>query len=427
MSFDFQDFRKAVKAELKRNPESFERVSGGRGQFAEWKLTAEEVRFFLLVAFFLCARAHTLLQLALRKRALGKWTHAGFMQHRIYHATAPAAAKTLPDFLRDLLDNRPSGMPVQQVERAVFNEWVRYPEVIDPFYDRAQLALMTLQTNPAFHDHDRDPSLWENAPPPSKPPTGRALLSRSLTALPMATSPLSTAPSAASAPSVAEEAVAFKRPERSRRRERSPSPVPDGGGAAAGRTMLSSQRGKRKKETATAESGQWIQCDRCTKWISTLEDNITDLSLYDDNNPNHLEYYCPRCRDAETQVEKRSSARLGSRGGPRPQYREQGPDSEAEIRAMLDDLEATLIEQYQRGKSYWRKQETLAAPFSQDLIARCTEMEQQWVASVGLFKRRLVSREDDLESARHTFHDFITDQLRHVRETIDATIKAALR
>jgi hypothetical protein len=42
VAFDFQDYRKAVKAELKRNPEMFERVSG-RGQFTEWKLTEEEV------------------------------------------------------------------------------------------------------------------------------------------------------------------------------------------------------------------------------------------------------------------------------------------------------------------------------------------------------------------------------------------------
>jgi hypothetical protein len=39
--YDFQDFRKAVKLELKRNPEMFERVSG-KGEFMEWSLTAYE-------------------------------------------------------------------------------------------------------------------------------------------------------------------------------------------------------------------------------------------------------------------------------------------------------------------------------------------------------------------------------------------------
>lgn len=225
---------------------------------------------------------------------------------------------------------------------------------------------------------------------------------------------------------------AFKRPERSRRRERSPSPTPDASkdsganASSAARPLLISQRGKRKKEAASAaDAGQWIQCDRCKKWVSTLDDNISDLSLYDDNNPNHLEYFCPGCREEEAQVEKRSSARLGSRTGNRPQYRESQPESEAEIGRMLDETAAELIHRYQQGRTYWRKQELSTAQFSKELAAQCAELEAQWMESVALFKRRLLGREDDLESARMAFEDFFHAQLQHLKQSIASKLAAA--
>lgn len=89
----------------------------------------------------------------------------------------------------------------------------------------------------------------------------------------------------------------FKRPERSRRRERSTSP----------RESSPSRRGKRKKETQAASETQWIQCDRCHKWVSTLDDKITDLSLYDDLNPQHLDYHCPICREEDELDAKRNN------------------------------------------------------------------------------------------------------------------------
>lgn len=32
------------------------------------------------------------------------------------------------------------------------------------------------------------------------------------------------------------------------------------------------------------------------RWVMTKCDNIEDISIYDDSNPNHLHYSCPLCR-----------------------------------------------------------------------------------------------------------------------------------
>ncbi|KAH3765442.1 hypothetical protein Pelo_2685 [Pelomyxa schiedti] len=46
------------------------------------------------------------------------------------------------------------------------------------------------------------------------------------------------------------------------------------------------------------EREEWIQCDDCCGWIMVKCDSaIEDLSRYDDNNPNHLHYSCPLCRN----------------------------------------------------------------------------------------------------------------------------------
>jgi hypothetical protein len=44
------------------------------------------------------------------------------------------------------------------------------------------------------------------------------------------------------------------------------------------------------------EKNPWIQCDGCHRWVQARSDNIEDISVYDDANPYHLDYYCPRCR-----------------------------------------------------------------------------------------------------------------------------------
>lgn len=75
--FDFQDFRKAVKLELKRNPEMFDRVGGKEAQFLEWTLTAEEKK--------------------LRQRSLQKWAQVGFREVRAKNE------KSMASWLRETL------------------------------------------------------------------------------------------------------------------------------------------------------------------------------------------------------------------------------------------------------------------------------------------------------------------------------------
>jgi len=69
---------------------------------------------------------------------------------------------------------------------------------------------------------------------------------------------------------------------------------------------------KKRKVNSEPESGPWIQCDKCHSWVMAHLDNIKDLSIYDDSNPNHLDYFCPDCRKQEPQ---RKSRRRSARNG----------------------------------------------------------------------------------------------------------------
>lgn len=62
------------------------------------------------------------------------------------------------------------------------------------------------------------------------------------------------------------------------------------------------------------EKGTWICCDSCENWVKAEDDNITDISVYDDNNPNHLDYFCPNCREAPRRSTRQTSGR-GKEGG----------------------------------------------------------------------------------------------------------------
>ena len=64
---------------------------------------------------------------------------------------------------------------------------------------------------------------------------------------------------------------------------------------------------KKKKEV---DREQWIQCDRCHKWVSASSDNIIDLSVYDDTNPDHLDYFCPKCRQLNKDENRRPKRKV---------------------------------------------------------------------------------------------------------------------
>eukprot|EP01113_Clastostelium_recurvatum_P026243 TRINITY_DN3151_c0_g1_i2.p1 TRINITY_DN3151_c0_g1~~TRINITY_DN3151_c0_g1_i2.p1 ORF type:complete len:872 (-),score=212.46 TRINITY_DN3151_c0_g1_i2:65-2680(-) len=52
-----------------------------------------------------------------------------------------------------------------------------------------------------------------------------------------------------------------------------------------------------RKNDPSEEENPWIRCDDCHRWVMSKCDGINDLSLYDDDNPNHLHYSCPVCRE----------------------------------------------------------------------------------------------------------------------------------
>eukprot|EP00698_Gefionella_okellyi_P003997 TRINITY_DN13701_c0_g1_i1.p1 TRINITY_DN13701_c0_g1~~TRINITY_DN13701_c0_g1_i1.p1 ORF type:complete len:283 (+),score=26.23 TRINITY_DN13701_c0_g1_i1:46-849(+) len=43
------------------------------------------------------------------------------------------------------------------------------------------------------------------------------------------------------------------------------------------------------------KTNDWIMCDNCKRWFCLPCAEIDDLSLYDDNNPDHLEFVCALC------------------------------------------------------------------------------------------------------------------------------------
>lgn len=435
VSFEFQDYRNAVKAELKRNPEMFEKVADN-AVFAEWKLTREE--------------------LYRRKRALDKWAAVGFLVHRTYQQQGDDGTfPSLPRFLRKLLEGKKDGLSIRSIEHAVWSDWRRNPQVTDGYFDCAQLVQMTLTTNPAFHDHDRDPTLWENTPPPTTATVGRTMLQRSMTSssnllahagLSASGSSVLASPSSALPVGGPEEDTSFKRPERSRRRERSPSPetyqqfardpsLGHGGAPGSSRLGLSSQRGKRNKKDADSgavDPAQWIQCDRCKKWVSTLDDNITDLSLYDDSNPNHLEYFCPACRVEEERLEKRNKSSKGKNkdgksSGVVTSSSSAGAAAAAaeeahrkEIAVFLDEMEVELLEHYKQAKGYWQNQ---PAELLKGIMAECLELEEQWKDSVTRYKRKLATQEEDLESARDLFEEFFEERINRLNETVNLRVQ----
>ncbi len=54
--------------------------------------------------------------------------------------------------------------------------------------------------------------------------------------------------------------------------------------------------GKAYKKDEAGDENAWIRCDDCHKWVMIQCDKITDISVFDDSNPNHLHYSCPICR-----------------------------------------------------------------------------------------------------------------------------------
>lgn len=84
----------------------------------------------------------------------------------------------------------------------------------------------------------------------------------------------------------------------------------------------SSSSGPRPKDTSEEEpedqKGLWICCDSCSEWVRAEDDGISDISVYDDSNPKHLDYHCPECRNKGA---RRSKSKTPAKDGPKERIR----------------------------------------------------------------------------------------------------------
>lgn len=87
---------------------------------------------------------------------------------------------------------------------------------------------------------------------------------------------------------------------------------PIGGGRRPAATVPRSESDY-DEHASEDEKGTWICCDSCNNWVKAEDDGITDISIYDDSNPNHLEYNCPACRKARRTARTTASRSTGKR------------------------------------------------------------------------------------------------------------------
>eukprot|EP01090_Pellita_catalonica_P006536 TRINITY_DN1678_c0_g1_i1.p1 TRINITY_DN1678_c0_g1~~TRINITY_DN1678_c0_g1_i1.p1 ORF type:complete len:502 (+),score=62.99 TRINITY_DN1678_c0_g1_i1:38-1543(+) len=159
-----------------------------------------------------------------------------------------------------------------------------------------------------------------------------------------------------------------KRPKAKRARTTSPNIQQNG---KRGRTRDARNQGGRKKRPRKEES-PWICCDHCHEWVQAKNDPIiTDISLYDDSNPNHLDYYCPSCRSRGMLASQPLNLESIDLDGTRP----------------LDVMEAKLIKEFKSGGT--RKKRS-------DAMREVAELEKKFVYDLHVFKNILCALHDKM-------------------------------
>jgi len=83
------------------------------------------------------------------------------------------------------------------------------------------------------------------------------------------------------------------------------------------------------------DENSWIRCDDCHRWVMTKCDNIQDLSLYDDSNPNHLHYSCPICRGLDM---RKNGNKVIEKSD------DEDPSSEEDFENKLDTFESYFLD-----------------------------------------------------------------------------------
>lgn len=148
-----------------------------------------------------------------------------------------------------------------------------------------------------------------------------------------------------------------KKAKSERRKEGKPSPERS---TKKDKKIKKEQRSKENTEDEDEdeddEDSPWICCDNCGQWVlakgtrvdasitsadtglrsfSPADDNIDDVSIYDDSNPNHLDYFCPQCREPSTEHPVKEEDNSGKENDSTPNGGEEERYLKARCRAAL--------------------------------------------------------------------------------------------
>eukprot|EP00727_Mastigamoeba_balamuthi_P006011 m51a1_g2029 putative myeloid lymphoid or mixed-lineage leukemia (592) ;mRNA; f:1311518-1314227 len=179
---------------------------------------------------------------------------------------------------------------------------------------------------------------------------------------------------------------------------------------------------------ADDDDSAWIQCDDCKRWVMTsCDDEIEDLSLYDDSNPNHLHYSCPICRQeradpGSTAASAAATGGIGAGGSAaaaaaatadsdeparKKQHREEEaiPDAETALAALSERMDSVVDELVRDGADA----EDMRA-HKANLMKRCEgtirRSQREYERNVERVKREVRKERAELED----------DVVRHLRD-----------
>eukprot|EP01130_Rhizamoeba_saxonica_P016956 TRINITY_DN7971_c0_g1_i1.p1 TRINITY_DN7971_c0_g1~~TRINITY_DN7971_c0_g1_i1.p1 ORF type:complete len:341 (-),score=78.72 TRINITY_DN7971_c0_g1_i1:14-1036(-) len=183
----------------------------------------------------------------------------------------------------------------------------------------------------------------------------------------------------------------------------------------------------------------WIACDLCPRWVMTKCDGITDLSLYDDDNPDHLTYHCPICTNRLPQEPmvfysnlSESSSSASPYSSPErnetsleeyeetlPEYKDKKRD-EPKNSSQLDDifvrLEKELIDEYNEQKllvDYGN------SSISSDQLEKIEFLENRFVKDIGNLRESLVRTRNKLREQNEAVYERLVAYHKKNREHLD--------
>jgi hypothetical protein len=153
----------------------------------------------------------------------------------------------------------------------------------------------------------------------------------------------------------------------------------------------------KKNESHYNDENAWIRCDDCHRWVMTKCDNISDLSLYDDGNPNHLHYSCPICREDTSLFgsikfngKKEDIIKVKNTSKKLVKVSEQEDNIEKEGEGKLEATERTLLDKIASDYSFDSEK------FNEDeeVMERLSNQEASFADDINQFTAQLLGKRD---------------------------------